>query len=420
MFVGRERSGKYYVIFQLSDYGRSFPTWIKIEGKRMINRIISYGGLKNGTICMLCPNCSSGVYSKYGTYSRGVRYYLGHLRTLSVQRYHCKYCNSTFSDLGKIVSRLRRYAKKALRDIVDLKLWTGAGMGKIAKWKRARGCSTTLIWNELQKLGQLCKKAFSKLKCNFSGTVCIDEVWIRQIKGKYVYVFAAVDAVYGHMIWINSFLVENKGDKSIAAETFLKELKAMGYIPKVILTDGEKSYPEAIKQVFKNAIHQLCIFHVKQNIYEAFEPPKGIKLPTEIEELRDMILAIFDVNNISINDAVGFLKTALKSAIDMKCKSAVNLLKNLLEKKDRLFQYLKYDIPKSNSFVESLYSFFEPIQAIGKSFPSKESVDHIFTAAGMHYNFNIKIQSKFEDPIPIRRAGHNGTLDMYDFVEYEA
>jgi hypothetical protein len=295
----------------------------------------------------------------------------------------------------------------------------GAGMGKIANWKRVRGCSTTLIWNELQKLGKLCKKAFSKLKCKFSGTVCIDEVWIRQIKGKYVYVFAAVDAVYGHILWINSFIVENEGDKSVATEIFLNELKTMGYIPKVILTDGDKCYPGAIKEVFKNAIHQLCIFHVKQNIYEAFEPPKGIKLPKEIEELRDMILAIFDVDTISINDAVDFLKTALESAIDLKCRSAAKLLKNLLKKKDRLFQYLKYDIPKSNGFVESLFSFFEPIQVIGKSFPSKESVDNIFTAAGMHYNFSIKIQSKFEDPIPIRRAGHNGTLDMYDFVEYE-
>ncbi len=93
--------------------------------------------------------------------------------------------------------------------------------------------------------------------------------------------------------------------------------------------------------------------------------------------------------------------------------------KNLIEKKDRLFQYLIYDIPKSNGFVESLFSFFEPIQDIGKSFPSMESVDNLFTAAGMHYNFSIKIQSKFDDPIPIRRAGYNGTLDMYDFVEYE-
>jgi len=232
-------------------------------------------------------------------------------------------------------------------------------------------------------------------------------------------VFAAVDAVYGHIIWINSFIVENKGDKSIAAETFLKELKAMGYIPKVILTDGDNCYPGAINEVFKNAIHQLCIFHVKQNIYEAFELPKGIKLSKEVEELRDLVLAIFDVSNISKNEAVEFLKTALQSAIDMKCKSIVKFLKNLLEKQDRLFQYLTHDIPKSNGFVESLFSFFEPIQDIGKAFPSMESVDNIFTAAGMHYNFSIKIQSKFEDPIPIRRAGYNGTLDMYDFVEYE-
>jgi hypothetical protein len=86
-------------------------SWVKIEGKRMINRIISYGGLKNGQFAYYVPI----VYPespKFGTYSRGVRYYLGSLRTICVQRYHCKCCNSTFSNLSRIVTRLRRYAKR--------------------------------------------------------------------------------------------------------------------------------------------------------------------------------------------------------------------------------------------------------------------------------------------------------------------
>ena len=152
-------------MFQLSDYNRWHALWVKIEGKRMIARIKSYGGLKKGTIGLLCPNCLSGIYVKFGTYSRKMRYYLGSLRSIFVQRYRCKNCKTTFSDLNPIVSRLRRYAKKALRDIVDIKLWMGAGLGKIANWKRVHGCSSTLIWNELQKLGKLCKKPFLNLKC---------------------------------------------------------------------------------------------------------------------------------------------------------------------------------------------------------------------------------------------------------------
>lgn len=419
MFVCRGKSGKYFIMFQLSDYNQWHALWVKIEGKRMIARIKSYGGLKKGTIGLLCPNCLSGIYVKFGTYSRKIRYYLGSLRSIYVQRYRCKNCKTTFSDLNPIVSRLRRYAKKALRDIVDIKLWMGAGLGKIANWKRVHGCSSTLIWNELQKLGKLCKKAFLNLKCKFSGVLSIDEVWIRRIKGKYVYVFAAVDAIYGYVLWINSFIVESEGEKSKAAVTFLNELKDMEITPEVILTDGDKCYPESVKTVFKNTIHQLCIYHIKNNIYDAFKPPKGIKLSEEMKKLRNMIIAIFDVANISKEEAIGFLKTALQSAINLKSKSAVKLLKNLIKKKDRLFNYLMYDIPKSTSFAESLFSFFEPIQAIGKAFPSKEGVDNLFTAAAMHYNFTQKMQSKFDEPIPVCRAGYNGTLDMYDFVKYE-
>jgi transposase-like protein len=41
---------------------------------------------------------------------------------------------------------------------------------------------------------------------------------------------------------------------------------AMGFSPEVILTDGDNCYPGAIKQVFKKAVHQLCIFHVKTHL----------------------------------------------------------------------------------------------------------------------------------------------------------
>ena len=51
------------------------------------SKIKYYGGLKNGTICLLYPNCLSDVYVNFGTYSRKIRYYLGSLRTIFIQRY---------------------------------------------------------------------------------------------------------------------------------------------------------------------------------------------------------------------------------------------------------------------------------------------------------------------------------------------
>ena len=42
---------------------------------------------------------------------------------------------------------------------------------------------------------------------------------------------------------------------------FLLQLKALGYQPKVIITDGWEAYVEAIARVFPRAQHLLCRFH---------------------------------------------------------------------------------------------------------------------------------------------------------------
>jgi len=44
-------------------------------------------------------------------------------------------------------------------------------------------------------------------------------------------------------------------------ELFLVQLKALGYYPKVIITDGWDAYVKAIARVFPHAQHLLCRFH---------------------------------------------------------------------------------------------------------------------------------------------------------------
>ena len=44
-------------------------------------------------------------------------------------------------------------------------------------------------------------------------------------------------------------------------ELFLLQLKALGYHPKVIITDGWDAYVMTIARVFPNAQHLLCRFH---------------------------------------------------------------------------------------------------------------------------------------------------------------
>ncbi len=53
---------------------------------------------------------------------------------------------------------------------------------------------------------------------------------------------------------------------SAAMNAFLDEIKAMGFVPVVVITDGSALYKEALVERWEDVEHQLCIFHVLANI----------------------------------------------------------------------------------------------------------------------------------------------------------
>jgi hypothetical protein len=90
----------------------------------------------------------------------------------------------------------------------------------------------------------------------FSGTVAVDEKWIK-IAGGWWYLFVAVDHISGFPLHI-ALLPSNA---TLYCALFLLQLKALGYAPKVIITDGWDAYVTAIARVFPQAQHLLCRFH---------------------------------------------------------------------------------------------------------------------------------------------------------------
>ena len=90
----------------------------------------------------------------------------------------------------------------------------------------------------------------------FSGILAVDEKWIK-IDGVWWYLFVAVDHVSGFPLHVALF-PSNSRDY---CQAFLLQVKALGYTPKTIITDGWDAYVEAIAWVFPNAQHLLCRFH---------------------------------------------------------------------------------------------------------------------------------------------------------------
>ena len=92
---------------------------------------------------------------------------------------------------------------------------------------------------------------------NFSGTLCVDEIHLghrtlllaTDPQGDFPVAFALVSA--------------NDQDHM---RRFLHNLKNLGFIPQVVVTDGSNLYPKLLAELWPQARHQLCVFHVLKDI----------------------------------------------------------------------------------------------------------------------------------------------------------
>lgn len=93
----------------------------------------------------------------------------------------------------------------------------------------------------------------------FSGTLCVDELHL----GRYT-LLLATDPLGDFPV---AFALVDANDQD-HMRRFLKNLKTWGFSPEIVITDGSQLYPAVLAELWPLARHQLCIFHVMQDITE--------------------------------------------------------------------------------------------------------------------------------------------------------
>jgi hypothetical protein len=91
----------------------------------------------------------------------------------------------------------------------------------------------------------------------FSGTVCIDELHL----GRFT-LLLATDPLADMPV---AFALVDKNDQG-HMRRFLLNLKNWGLNPGVVVTDGSNLYPKVLAELWSDADHQLCVFHVIKDI----------------------------------------------------------------------------------------------------------------------------------------------------------
>src|SRR4051794_20140642 len=91
----------------------------------------------------------------------------------------------------------------------------------------------------------------------FSGTLCIDELHL----GRFT-LLLATDPLSDLPV---AFALVDKNDQD-HMRRFLRNLATWGLNPKVVVTDGSNLYPAVLAELWSDADHQLCVFHVIKDI----------------------------------------------------------------------------------------------------------------------------------------------------------
>jgi transposase-like protein len=91
----------------------------------------------------------------------------------------------------------------------------------------------------------------------FSGTLCVDELHL----GRFT-LLLATDPLSDLPV---AFALVDANDQD-HMRRFLRNLKNWGLAPEVVVTDGSNLYPAVLAELWPDADHQLCVFHVLKDI----------------------------------------------------------------------------------------------------------------------------------------------------------
>jgi hypothetical protein len=92
---------------------------------------------------------------------------------------------------------------------------------------------------------------------HFSGYLCVDELHLGDQT-----LLLATDPVSDRIIGYRLVKINDQAH----LRCFLRTVQYWGFEPKVVVTDGSNLYPAVLAEVWPAAKHQLCVFHVLQDI----------------------------------------------------------------------------------------------------------------------------------------------------------
>jgi transposase-like protein len=370
-----------------------------------------------------CPHCGSEHVARKSRTPRRKAYLdeRGQRQTVEVYRYYCKNPDCPFQTFTNLPPGLMAHSVWTLdAHLKALELYTGLRTNYRSAAK-ALGVAPSTLYHWLDQFGAepLQVAALFGL-VRSSGVVGIDEKYVKVPKNnkpagkqrKWMYVYVAVDMHTLDLLHIAIFPHLGKD----SARTFLLELRAKGYHPRVIVTDMNQDYAEPLQAVFPNAIHHECVFHALQYWHRCFKTTFGREYERthpNMFQLRQQVDRVFQAKT---RRTVEKRYAELMAQRDQRVQ-AEPCLEPIFDSLARHYPTLvnAYDhplIPLTNNTTERLIRRFDQHYQNFAGFDSIETARcylHLFELTYRFTPFGPEVQLHLRGKCPLELAGYDLT-----------
>lgn len=219
-----------------------------------------------------CPDCGGPTRCKRSYYIHPQDINLEQPTVLQVYREvrECcdKRCKARIAPELDFVEKEGRFTRRAKQKAIASVTEDGVPLERVPQrmWRDFHvrvAKSTVYEWVHAEAETDLGEAEYTQwVVARFSGVVGLDEVHLHDENGEKQYLIVAVDPINERTILFD--LVDSRDGEAI--KRFLKRLREMGIDPVVVVTDMWKAYHSALLDVFPEAEHQLCVFHVIQAV----------------------------------------------------------------------------------------------------------------------------------------------------------
>lgn len=215
-----------------------------------------------------CPRCGKHGRRKRQLPPRRVR--TVHYKAVAFLEIICGeyqarcHCCTTFRNSPEGILPRALYDNKVRELVLDRVIVDGMSIECLLKSLRREyllDLSTGFVYDVLHDYARRLDMAAHRRKVleQFSGTLCIDELHL----GRFT-LLLATDPLADLPV---AFALVDKNDQD-HMQRFLQNLKNWGLAPQVVVTDGSNLYPAVLGELWSEADHQLCVFHVIKDINE--------------------------------------------------------------------------------------------------------------------------------------------------------